>query len=196
MATYYIVENNQQAGPFTLEQLAARGISKDTNVWTEGMANWTPASQVSELQSLFIPQTPQSTPSYQPEPDYSNAGAGTDYSNAGAGTDYNNAGGGTDYNEYVPAPKDYKMQSIILIAVSVFCCGVCAGVVNLVLGIMALLENNKIDGFYRTGNYEAAQAASDKAGKYCKIGFIVFGVGLVLEVIAYIIYFVIIATNS
>ena len=93
-------------------------------------------------------------------------------------------------------PKDWKVPSIILIAVSIFCCGLCAGIVNLVLGVMALLESNKIDGLYRQGNYAEAQAASDKAGKYCKIGFIVFGVGLVLEVIAYIIYFVIIATNS
>ena len=34
MATYYIVENYQQAGPFTLEQLAARGITPETSVWT------------------------------------------------------------------------------------------------------------------------------------------------------------------
>ena len=179
MATYYIVENNQKAGPFTLEQLAARGISSDTNVWTEGMANWTPASQVSELQSLFVTPTPQSTPSYEPEPAYT----------GGSSSSYQ------DSNEYVPAPKDYKMQSIILIAVSVFCCGLCAGIVNLALGIMALMENNKIDGFYRSGNYEAAQAASDKAGKYVKIGFIVFGVGLVLEIIFYIVYFIV-AANS
>ena len=82
-----------------------------------------------------------------------------------------------------------------MIAVSVFCCGLCAGIVNLALGIMALMENNKIDGFYRSGNYEAAQAASDKAGKYVKIGFIVFGVGLVLEIIFYIVYFIV-AANS
>ena len=34
MANYFIVENNQQAGPFTLEQLAAKGIAPETNVWT------------------------------------------------------------------------------------------------------------------------------------------------------------------
>ena len=67
MATYYIVENNQQAGPFTLDQLAAKGITPETNVWTDGMANWTPASQVTELQALFAPQ-PAQQPAPQPEP--------------------------------------------------------------------------------------------------------------------------------
>ena len=109
MATYYIVENNQQAGPFTLDQLAAKGITPETNVWTDGMSNWTPASQVSELQSLFAPQpqyapqpqqyTPQPEP--EPQPDYSSS-----YSSS---------------EEQAPAmPKDWKVPSIILIAASIF----------------------------------------------------------------------------
>ena len=40
MASYYIIEDNQQAGPFTLDQLRSRGIGYDTSVWTEGMPNW------------------------------------------------------------------------------------------------------------------------------------------------------------
>lgn len=181
MATYYIVENNQQAGPFTLDQLAAKGITPETNVWTDGMSNWTPASQVSELQSLFAPQ-PAPQPQYaqqpepEPQPDYSSS-----YSSP---------------EEQGPMPKDWKIPSIILIAVSIFCCGLCAGIVNLALGVMALLESNKIEGLYRQGNYAAAQEASDKAGKYVKIGGIVFGVGIVLEIILSIIYVIIGVANS
>ena len=169
MASYYIVENNQQAGPFSVEQLAARGITPDTNVWTEGMSNWAPASQVSELQSLFATQS-----SYQP--------------NTGGGYVSSNAYSQQDYEEpYVPQPKDYKTQSIVLIIVSVFCCGACGGIINLVLGIMALMESNKVQPAYISKNYALAQAASDKAGKYTKIGFIVAGIGLVLEVIFLVI---------
>lgn len=184
MATYYIVENNQQAGPFTLDQLAAKGITPETNVWTEGMSSWTPASQVSELQSLFAPQPeyapqPQYTPQPEPEPQ-------PDYSSSYSSSE-----------EQAPAmPKDWKVPSIILIAVSIFCCGLCAGIVNLALGVMALLESNKIEGFYRQGNYAEAQAASDKAGKYVKIGGIVFGVGIVLEIIFWIIYIIIGVANN
>lgn len=181
MATYYIVENNQQAGPFTLDQLAAKGITPETNVWTDGMSNWTPASQVSELQSLFAPQPapqPQYAPQPEPEPQ-------PDYSSSYSSPE-----------EQGPMPKDWKIPSIILIAVSIFCCGLCAGIVNLALGVMALLESNKIEGLYRQGNYAAAQEASDKAGKYVKIGGIVFGVGIVLEIILWIIYVIIGVANS
>ena len=172
MATYYIVENYQQAGPFTLEQLSARGITPETSVWTEGMANWTPASQVSELQCLFVPQPPIS-----PEPSY------------GASSAYSGSSSSSSSDEYVPMPKDYKVHAIILIAASVFCCGVCGGVINLVLGVLSLLEANKVEGFYRTGNYLQAQEASNKAGKYFKIGMIIMAVGLVLEVIFLIVYY-------
>ena len=198
MANYFIVENNKQAGPFSLEQLAAKGITPETNVWTDGMANWTPASQVSELQFLFAPQTPPipQTPEPEPEPAYEQplyeqpSYNSNSYQSQPEDT---NTDGSSDY---VPMPKDYKMQSIILIAVSVFCCGLCAGIVNLALGVMALLENNKVEPAYHAGNYELAQAASDKAGKYTKIGFIVFGVGIVLEIIFFIIYIIIGIANS
>lgn len=59
MDYYYIIENNQQAGPFTLEQLRVKGITKDTLVWKEGMSVWTPAGIVDDLQSLFVKQNNQ-----------------------------------------------------------------------------------------------------------------------------------------
>jgi len=50
MATWYYVENNQQAGPLTDEQLAqlvTQGrIQANTLVWNETMANWQPYGQV------------------------------------------------------------------------------------------------------------------------------------------------------
>lgn len=51
--TYFILINNQQQGPYTLDELRSRNITSATLVWTEGMADWTPAWQVAELQTLF-----------------------------------------------------------------------------------------------------------------------------------------------
>ena len=95
MASYYILENNQQAGPFTLEQLAARGINGFTSVWTQGMANWVPASQVPELQAVINrPQGFQSPPPYQ--------------------------GGGYQQGPQAgPCPKTWMVESIL---VTLFCC--------------------------------------------------------------------------
>lgn len=62
---FFIVENNQQAGPFTVEEMALRGITPSTPVWREGMADWTPAGNVPELASLFAaapaPEAPKTS---------------------------------------------------------------------------------------------------------------------------------------
>lgn len=50
---YYIVENGQQAGPFAPNELLLHGLTVNSLVWCEGMANWTSASQVPELMSLL-----------------------------------------------------------------------------------------------------------------------------------------------
>lgn len=48
-----MIENDQQQGPFTLEQLAEMNITPQIEVWTEGMADWRPASEVSELTEIL-----------------------------------------------------------------------------------------------------------------------------------------------
>ncbi len=67
---YFILVNDAQLGPFTIEELAARGLRQDTLVWCEGMAQWTPAWQVEELKPLTTNQqpTPPPPPLTQPTP--------------------------------------------------------------------------------------------------------------------------------
>ena len=52
----------QQYGPYdykTLKQFVSTGqLTKETLVWQQGMAAWTPAGEVTELQGLFTPATP------------------------------------------------------------------------------------------------------------------------------------------
>ncbi len=54
---WYAGINNQQAGPFTpeqLQQMIVQGqIDRDTLVWKQGMAGWEKAGQVDDLQGLF-----------------------------------------------------------------------------------------------------------------------------------------------
>ncbi len=69
MKQYYLVKDNQQLGPFPIEQLLGNGLTPHSLVWCEGMANWTQASQVPELATLFAPQQPQvPTPAPVPAP--------------------------------------------------------------------------------------------------------------------------------
>ena len=50
---YFIIVNDTQQGPYTIEELRQRHIDASTLVWAEGMAQWTPAWQVEELKTLF-----------------------------------------------------------------------------------------------------------------------------------------------
>ena len=65
-ASYMVVQNGQQSGPFTipqLQQLVQQGqVTAQTYVWKQGMANWALAGQVQELAQLFMANTPPPPP--------------------------------------------------------------------------------------------------------------------------------------
>lgn len=67
----YVAIGGQQQGPFNMEMLQQMvktgGLTPQTLVWKEGLANWTPAQQVPELASLFNqPQVPPVSPTVPP----------------------------------------------------------------------------------------------------------------------------------
>ena len=49
---FFIIKNDEQQGPFTVEQLSGMNIMPETPVWAEGMPDWTTADKVAELQPL------------------------------------------------------------------------------------------------------------------------------------------------
>lgn len=173
MASYYILENNQQVGPFTLEQLATRGINGFTSVWTQGMANWVPASQVPELQAVINrPQGFQSPPPYQgggyqqgpqagPAPSY---GYNSSYAQQGPQTG--------------PCPKTWMVESIL---VTLFCC--------LPLGIAGIVHASRVSSAYGEGRYADALRASQDAGKWTKIGFWLGLIGVIIYILIYVFIF-------
>ena len=59
---YFVAVNNQQAGPFGMEDLQQQAqsgqLTRTTLVWTQGMASWTPAGEVRELNALFAAMPP------------------------------------------------------------------------------------------------------------------------------------------
>lgn len=65
MAKYYIGRDNQQLGPFDVNQLMAQRIAPDTLVWCEGMAGWEMAKDVPELAWICAQQQPQQQPYQQ-----------------------------------------------------------------------------------------------------------------------------------
>ena len=65
MSDWYYAENNEQRGPVLeseLKGLLAGKLPPDTLVWKEGMANWSPATQVAALQAAPAVTSVASTP--------------------------------------------------------------------------------------------------------------------------------------
>lgn len=63
---FYLNEKNEQKGPVSPEELISNGVTKNTLVWKNGMAQWLPAGEVSELANLFT-DTPPTPPTPKPE---------------------------------------------------------------------------------------------------------------------------------
>lgn len=63
---YYVNLNNQQAGPFNIQQLQqlvqSGQLSTLNYVWKQGMPQWELVGNVAELAVLFAPQTPPGMP--------------------------------------------------------------------------------------------------------------------------------------
>lgn len=71
MNTYYIHNGNESSGPFGLDELKSKKITKATPVWCQGMEDWKHAGEVAELKSLLMVTPPPlksiATPPQEPK---------------------------------------------------------------------------------------------------------------------------------
>ena len=50
---FHLIVNGKQEGPFSVEELSQRGITPESEVWAEGMADWAQAGDVPELTAVL-----------------------------------------------------------------------------------------------------------------------------------------------
>jgi hypothetical protein len=58
MRNYFIHENGQQTGPFTIDELKSKGITSQTPIWTDGMGQWLEAGKIEELKAILAKTPP------------------------------------------------------------------------------------------------------------------------------------------
>ncbi len=163
MKQYYYLADNNQLGPFSLDELRTKNLTRETLVWTAGMADWLKAGDVAELNSLFtsgfgtlvepmppVQVQPMQTPTYQPM-------------NAGVPQP------GSAYFASTPKPKNWLVESILA---TIFCC--------LPFGVAGIVFAARVDSSYAAGDINGAMKASAEAGKWTKISFFVAITGWVL----------------
>jgi hypothetical protein len=108
---YFIVINDVQQGPFSIDELRQRNITSDTLVWAEGMPQWTPAWQVEELRPLFYDdaQTAQTTAAQQgPTPPPYGTQNGAQPGNTPGGSYHEPGTGGSTPPPYQPEKSNRK----------------------------------------------------------------------------------------
>jgi hypothetical protein len=91
---YFIVQEGQQQGPFTLEQLKTKPLTRETKVWYQGLDGWKLIGEIPELSELegFLPP-PVGNQQWQPL--------------------------GSANTEMTDPPKSYLTEAIL---VTLFCC--------------------------------------------------------------------------
>lgn len=172
MKKYFIIQNGQQVGPLSVDELKAANINGDTNVWYEGLGDWQKASSISELSSLtggLIDIPPVLGGNTDVVPPLSNVPNPVATPNYGS-NNFNNPNPTQDQLHFggVP-PKTWLVESIL---VTVLCC--------LPFGIAGIVNASKVESAFYAGDLMGAQRASEQAAKWTKIGFFASLIGIVL----------------
>jgi hypothetical protein len=58
MKKYFLHNGKDQEGPFNIEELKTKNISRETPIWSEGHEEWTIAEKIEDLKSIFSPTPP------------------------------------------------------------------------------------------------------------------------------------------
>ncbi|GAA2880239.1 hypothetical protein GCM10020220_082770 [Nonomuraea rubra] len=97
-------------------------------------------------------------------------------SGGGYGGGYGGPGGNPPDNQLVPA-----------ILTTLFCC--------LPLGIVAIVKSSQVNQKWQVGDFAGAQQAADEAKTWWKRSLIIGAIGIGLMIIAYVLFFVILAAS-
>lgn len=188
---YYLIINEQQRGPFAKEDLLAQGLTPSTMVWREGMADWAPATEVTELQELFYqqPAQPQSRqtqcaqPGQPPQQPYQQPQQGYQqpyqqpYQQQGyQQQQYPQPPQQPQYPQYQAQPTNWLPWAIVATVLGLCSC------IGLVLGIIAITRANSANKFYQFGDTVSGNAANSSARTLTIIALAFDGIGLLVNI--------------
>lgn len=154
---YYMINGaGQQMGPFGKEALLTLGLTPDTLVWTQGMADWTPARNVAELNELFNQESAfggYAIPETKPNP--------------GFFTTPENA-------PFTPVPHTNWMPWAIIATIV----GVLVSCIGAIFGIIGIVQANKANSMYSLGRKAEGDSANSTAKIMTIIAFVLSACGI------------------
>ena len=156
---YYIDDNGEQFGPYTLEIFRLLPLRRRSYVWSTGMEEWVTAGEMKELDGLIrksesMPDNRKDTA----EPELFTEGT---------------APATEDSVSAEPMPKTWLTESIVL---PLLCS---------IIGLIPFFHGMQVRSLYRMGDYEGAARESATAKKWL---FIAAAIGLVVDAL-YLLFF-------
>lgn len=179
---YFIIVNGQQAGPFPRYELKAYGLTPESFVWREGLANWERAANLPELSDLFAPQREYSQRAeHYPNPDeihtpYDQPGSNpygqpgpNPYGQPGYGPNAQGPGWGApiSHTNWLP----WAIVGTVL--------GCCTSCLGMIFGIIGIVQANKANAFYARGEREMGDMTNANAKTMVIISLVIAGLGIV-----------------
>lgn len=160
MKRYWIIVDNRQLGPLSIDEIAASGyLRSNTPVWHEGLDGWVMAQDVAELAELLTPPTlpdmdkvdtesPAEPPTVVIEPAPQPVVA-------------------TGWTQTVPRhiPKEPESYLLWAILSTILCC--------IPVGIVAIVMSSRVSARYVRGDYDGACRASRAAELWIMVTVVV-----------------------
>ena len=173
---YYLGIDNQQLGPFHKDELLLNGMTEETLVWTEGMSDWLPASDIAELAPLFSGTMPPPGAD-----DFGNFDVSSRFGPPAPTSGYTPLGSRASALEGLP-PSSFLGWNIVVTVASALLC--CMGIPSLVTGIIGIKKSSKVDRAFLEGSRTVSEVYSRQAKTMFFVSLGLWVLGLVLLIIA------------
>lgn len=178
---YWIIINETEQGPYTIEELAGMELTARTPVWCEGMPEWVPLETVEELAALLPAETvetagvPAETAPAEP--------AVTDVTPAPEAV--------TPQATVIYAPADAIPPGYVVIQAAEAKCPptylvlaiISTIVCFLPLGVCAIICSTKIRKHFRNGDLEKARRMSERTALFIILSLVVWLIWLPFSVL-------------
>lgn len=178
---YFLIIDDKQTGPYTLEQLKEMAVDPLTPVWCAGMDDWQPAGSINEIAAILpAPEIPEIPQPVLPDIPVQQFQTGADNVNAPAaapGVIYAPADSiPPGYVAIAPAPGKKPSTHLVLAIVSTV-------LFFLPLGICAIISSLKVKKHLRNNDMAKAMKMSDRTALFVILSFVLCLIWLPFSVV-------------
>lgn len=161
---YYLIRDGQPFGPVEKSELRNYGVTRDSDVWHEGLPAWVKAGSIPELQDIWTEQPPLAYPT----PEDARFG----YSETTPPPAYQG-------QKYVPHTNWLPWAVVATVLGALFSC------FGMIFGIVGIVQANNANKYYENGLTAAGDSANNTAKVMTIVGFCVAALGLIYTIVMF-----------